>query len=129
MHCHLNPAHACFGGEMGADWRTYFDGGTGSAMAEEQTGPDPAANYDHQKWSHEMMRRDGERAHDYAREQGKEAADATREAGQVALRTLVLVNGGAAVSVLAFIGGLTGQGRIQAAQLNDVAGILLWFAS
>jgi len=40
---------------MGADWRTYFDGGTGSAMAEEQTGPDPAANYDHQKWSHEMM--------------------------------------------------------------------------
>ena len=40
----------------------------------------------------------------------------------------MLINGGAAVSVLAFIGGLAAQSRIKLDQLNMVANSLGWFA-
>jgi hypothetical protein len=40
----------------------------------------------------------------------------------------MLINGGAAVSVLAFIGGLVSQGKVGVPQLRDVASSLMWFA-
>jgi hypothetical protein len=51
------------------------------------------------------------------------------EAANLALRTAVLINGGAAVSVLAFIGGLVSQGKLAfGPQLAQAANSLLWFA-
>ena len=44
------------------------------------------------------------------------------------LKTIILVNGGAAVAILAFIGGLASQSRIQMGQLSSVANSLLIFA-
>ena len=44
------------------------------------------------------------------------------------LKTIILINGGAAVSILAFIGGLASQSRIQMGQLGSVANSLLIFA-
>jgi hypothetical protein len=52
--------------------------------------------------------------------------DATYSASQLAVRTAVLINGGAAVSILAFIGGLVG--KVDLAQLNNVASGLQGFA-
>jgi hypothetical protein len=46
----------------------------------------------------------------------------------VLLRTIILINGGAAVAILAFIGGLASQSRIQIDQLSNVANSLLIFA-
>jgi hypothetical protein len=56
----------------------------------------------------------------------------TREAAfksiDALLRTIILINGGAAVAILAFIGGLASQNRIQMEQLSSVANSLLIFA-
>jgi hypothetical protein len=55
--------------------------------------------------------------------------EAAIKAGETAIKTLMLVNGGAAVSVLAFIGGLVGQGRVTVKQMTDVSSSLLWFVA
>src|SRR5262249_30801650 len=48
--------------------------------------------------------------------------------GDAALRAALLINGGAAVSVLAFIGGLAAQDRIKLDQIKGVADSLRLFA-
>ena len=58
----------------------------------------------------------------------KDASKATVDAGNLTLRTLVLINGGAAVAVLAFIGGLIGQGKLSLEGGRDVASSLALFA-
>jgi hypothetical protein len=45
-----------------------------------------------------------------------------------AFRAALLINGGAAISVLAFVGGLVAQNRIHLGQLNEVASSLMFFA-
>jgi len=52
------------------------------------------------------------RAHDRARDFELSTNEAAINSGQLAIRTAVLINGGAAVAVLAFLGGLAGQGII-----------------
>jgi hypothetical protein len=47
----------------------------------------------------------------------------------VAIRTVMLINGGAAVSVLAFIGALVRQDGVTVMQVAGVSGSLLWFAA
>ena len=65
---------------------------------------------DHAKWLLEMQREDAHRAHDEAKNFYQQVNEYTIKAGENALRAFLLINGGAAVSVLAFIGGL-GTGR------------------
>jgi hypothetical protein len=67
------------------------------------------------------------RAHDQQREFALRTNDAAINSGQLALRTAVLINGGAAVAVLAFLGGLAGQGRISVGDLGRISNSLLWF--
>jgi hypothetical protein len=53
---------------------------------------------------------------------------ASVDSGNLALRALILINGGAAVAVLAFVGNLIGQARVPHANPNSVAVSLILFA-
>jgi hypothetical protein len=85
-------------------------------------------HFERDKWRHELARREAERAHDASGESGDKLNEAAISSGQLALRTAVLVNSGAAVSVLAFIGSLISQGRVGVSEINSVATSLMWFA-
>jgi hypothetical protein len=74
-------------------------------------------------------REDALREHDRAKDFEDKTNEATITSGQVALRTSVLINGGAAVAVLAFIGALVGNDRVGLAQVGKMAGSLMWFAA
>ncbi|MEI9916203.1 MAG: hypothetical protein WDN29_10730 [Methylovirgula sp.] len=54
--------------------------------------------------------------------------EATLRASQAAIKALLLVNGGSAVSILAFIGTVAGQGRVDITHLQRVAASLFSFA-
>jgi hypothetical protein len=75
----------------------------------------------------ELKRREAERVHDRSAAFADSTNEATVTSGLQAARTAILVNGGAAVSMLGFIGALTGQGRLTVAQMSNVASGLLWF--
>lgn len=84
--------------------------------------------YEYRKRTHELLREDVARAHDQLSKFYLATNEAAVKSSELTLRTAVLINGGAAISVLAFIGGLVGQGRIPITQLDDIAGSLIWFA-
>lgn len=86
------------------------------------------SNFEKQKWEEELKRRPAERQHDRMTEFEKQTNEAAISSGQLALRTAVLINGGAAVSVLAFLGSLA-KDKLSDSTLSGVAGPLLWFAS
>jgi hypothetical protein len=69
-----------------------------------------------------------ERRHAAAREQETRLDEATIAAGQLAIRMAILINGGAAVAVLAFVGGLVGHEQVKLSHLVRVAGSLQLFA-
>jgi hypothetical protein len=96
-------------------------------VSDQQMPPNKPSPFDYQKWLHEMARQDAYRAHDKISELGDSINKSAMDSAQTALRTSVLINGGAAVSVLAFIGGLVGHG-LKISELGDVAGTLVWFA-
>jgi hypothetical protein len=73
-------------------------------------------------------REDALRVHDRSRSYSEATNEAVMKAGEVAIRTVMLVNGGAAVAVLAFIGALVREGGVTVKQVSGVSGSLLWFA-
>ncbi len=84
---------------------------------------------DYQKWLHEMQREDAHRAHDRNVSFIANVNEAAISNANLALRTAVLINGGAAVSVLAFVGGLVGQGKLTIGTATDeISAALVWFA-
>jgi hypothetical protein len=86
--------------------------------------------FEYEKWSHELKLRAAERAHDNANAFSSDTNSAAIDGANLAMRTAVLINGGAAVSVLAFIGGLASQGKLTLGpKLTEIATTLLWFAS
>jgi hypothetical protein len=88
------------------------------------------------RWRLELEREDQQRAIDHARRAHDEMAEFAGTANKAAIdnvglvfRSLLLINGGAAVSVLAFVGGLISQGKFSlGAQAAGVAHALLLFA-
>lgn len=74
------------------------------------------------------QKRDAERAHDKNTEFFHNVNKAAIETSYVALRTAVLINGGAAVAVLAFLGSLASGNRVQISQLSQMASSLKLFA-
>ena len=78
--------------------------------------------------SNELQRQDARLAHDQLGQLQRSANEAAVKGGDAALRAALLINGGAAVSVLAFIGGLAAQDRIKLDQLKGVADSLGLFA-
>jgi hypothetical protein len=80
------------------------------------------------KWLHELKRDDAKRAHDANRDfhsyVNKEAVDTSN----LTLRTLVVINGGAAIAVLTFLGGVAAKDKVDFAQVGLVAGTIKWVA-
>lgn len=76
-----------------------------------------------------LNREDAILEHDRHYQRTSKMAERAVQAGQVTVRTAVIVNGGAAISILAFIGGLVGQGRLSIQNISTVADSLLWFAA
>jgi hypothetical protein len=84
---------------------------------------------DEPDWRYVMAREDTHREHDRIDSYNDKLNDATFKSSDAALRACLLVNGGAAVSVLAFIGGLLSKGLIEdPQQLKPVADSLVPFA-
>jgi hypothetical protein len=71
-----------------------------------------------------LLRDDARNAHQIFQVSFNSLNELSSKSSEVTLRTFVLINGGAAVSVLAFIGGLVGQGKIGVAQLGGFANSL-----
>jgi hypothetical protein len=90
----------------------------------------------HQRWAYERQtenaQRDLERAqniHDGLDAYALEINKGAMQAGTLAIRYALLINGGAAIAVLGFVGALAFQGRVAiGAGLNEIAGTLVYFA-
>ena len=76
-----------------------------------------------------MKREDAQRAFDLHSSQLDKMNEAAIKSANSALRACLLINGGAAVSVLAFIGSLATKELIAVSQLSRVASSLEIFAS
>jgi ABC-type transport system involved in multi-copper enzyme maturation permease subunit len=75
----------------------------------------------------DLDRKAAERAHENLTEFTRQNYEAAFKSGQIALRTVVLVNGGAAVAVLFFLGIIAA--RVSVAQISIVASSLIWFVA
>jgi hypothetical protein len=88
--------------------------------------------HEYQKWLHELKREDAQRAHDRIDEFGKAINIAAIENANLALRYVLLINGGAAVAVLGFIGALVGRVALSGVilpKIADAASSLTWFGA
>jgi len=79
------------------------------------------------KTDDEIRREDALRAHDSSRRYSEATNEAVVKAGEVAIRTVMLINGGAAVAVLAFIGAVVREHGVTVKQVAGVSSSLLWF--
>jgi hypothetical protein len=87
--------------------------------------PDP----DYVRWKFEQDRRLAERHHDKETDFASRSNQAAVENANIALRTLVLINGGAAVAVLAFLGGIVQTNTAELLDdLDDLTLPVVWFA-
>lgn len=80
------------------------------------------------KWLFEIQQRAAERAYDNNNEFVRGSNEAAINNANYALRTLVLINGGAAVAILAFIGSLVSGSDTFGSHLTELASPLMWFA-
>lgn len=83
--------------------------------------------FDYQKWVHDMKRADAHRAHDNLTNFYNSTNDHSIKSAELILRTCILINGGAAVAVLAFLGSLASKGSDIFDQLMPVAESLVKF--
>ena len=81
-----------------------------------------------QKWKVEKNREDAHRAHDKSAEFHTYTNQAAIDAGNLALRTLVLINGGAAIAILTFLGAVASKDKIDFVQVGTVANTLKYYA-
>ena len=77
---------------------------------------------------YERNMRAAERAHDLANDLGMRMNEASARDAQEAIKIALLINGGAAVVILAFIAGIVGRTNISLSDLRSVAHSLFWFA-
>jgi len=73
-------------------------------------------------------RAQAERAHDVQKEFVFRSNAASIESGHSVLRAIALINGGAVIVLLGFIGVLADKNKLSADDLHAVADSLLWFA-
>jgi hypothetical protein len=94
-------------------------------MGDQQPSPPPAPPPPQRpppnQWGFEQNRAVAERQHDQIIEIGNRLDEATINAGNLALRLVLLINGGAAVALLSFMGSLKDQRQA-------IATALAWFA-
>jgi hypothetical protein len=73
--------------------------------------------------------RDAERMHALNEAYLKRASEAAVKYAELWVKAIMLINGGASVFLLAFIGGLAAQGKVQLRGLSLLTNSLMWFAS
>jgi hypothetical protein len=98
-------------------------------MSNQQQAPSDDPEYKQALWTHEQNQRLAERAHEYNTEFFHRTNESSIKNAESTVKAAMLINGGAAVSLLAFIGGLTAQGKVPLGELHVFAGCLVWFAS
>jgi hypothetical protein len=86
---------------------------------------DQPTPHEHEKCVYEQVRNEERRAHDRFAEFHLALSESAIKSSELTLRTAVIINGGAAISVLAFI---AAQGRIGVSQLGGIADCLILFA-
>jgi hypothetical protein len=90
---------------------------------------DKSSDFEKEKWRYEQNRSIAERAHDHQKEFGNKANAAAVSSGANAVRALLVINGGAAVAVLAFIAQVAGlDGAKYSNKLSELTAPLAWFA-
>jgi hypothetical protein len=80
------------------------------------------------KWKHELQRDDAKRAHDISAEFHTYTNKAAMEGANLALRTLIVINGGAAIAILTFLGGVASKDKIDFTKVGAVANTIRYFA-
>jgi hypothetical protein len=103
-------------------WNTNSFRPTEATVSNQQT-PPTNEQIEHTKWLEELNRQDAHRAHDKLEDFHTYVNKGAVQTGQSALRMSMLINGGAAVSLLTFIGTLPKE------QKHLIADSLVWFAS
>ena len=78
--------------------------------------------------AHELNLRAAERAHEANAAFVTQMSETMMKDAWGVVRTLVLINGEAAISILTFVGGLAARSSTNAAQLTAIASGLMWFA-
>jgi hypothetical protein len=71
--------------------------------------------------------RTAERAHDTTTDFGAKANEGAVKAAEEAIKAVILINGGSAVAMLAFIGTVASKDLLSGAQLAQISRPLLWF--
>jgi hypothetical protein len=82
---------------------------------------------DYQKWIYEIHRSDAIRAHENEDKFSEQTNEAAISTGNLTLRMAMLINGGAAVALLAFIGGLLSKDKGTYGHVSEIAASLMWF--
>ena len=92
---------------------------------------DENQSIEYKKWVHELNREDAKRAHDRFDKFTDFVNDAAIKSSEIALRAAILINGGAAVSILAFIGGIVSKEKFDPhdslIRFSDVSNSLVLF--
>jgi magnesium-transporting ATPase (P-type) len=80
------------------------------------------------KWKAEKIREEAHRAHDNSLAFHTYVNQATIESANIALKTLIVINGGAAIAILTFLGGVASKDKINLANVTPVAMTIRYFA-
>jgi hypothetical protein len=89
----------------------------------------PSPPFEYHKWIEDIKRRDAERTHDNEFAFSQKVNEAVVNSGNIALRTALIINGGAAIAVLAFIGNIIAKAdAVLASKALGLTDTLIWFA-
>lgn len=88
----------------------------------------PLPSSDYERWIYENNRETAHRQHDSNRELFHYVNKASLEGANLALRTLVIINGGAAIAILTFLGGVSAKQTVDFSKIGIVAATIKWFA-
>lgn len=80
------------------------------------------------KWQHELKRDDAKRVHDISQEFHTYTNKAAIDGANMALRTLIVINGGAAIAILTFLSGVASKDKIDFTKVGAVADTIKYFA-
>ena len=84
--------------------------------------------FEERRYGHDLLREDAHRAHDNSAAFHTYVNQATIESANIALKTLIVINGGAAIAVLTFLGGVASKDKIDFANVAPVAYTIRYFA-
>ena len=98
-------------------------------MSDKQPEPDnETQKYEHDKWVYELNRETAQRDHDFELDHALRLNEATINNGNLAARSLLIINGGAAIAVLALIGRLVPSNPDDWVKISPLLESLMWFA-